>query len=67
MPLSTMPENVTPNDVIEGSALPGTKQVFHTKKMLHDFMLNLPEGVELDLRVPGILWMLRQKGLLESA
>ncbi|MBN1857147.1 MAG: NUDIX hydrolase [Dehalococcoidia bacterium] len=31
-----------------------------------DFMLNLPEGVELDLRVPGILWMLKQKGLLES-
>lgn len=29
-----------------------------------DFMLNLPEGVELDLRVPGILWMLKQKGLL---
>ena len=32
-----------------------------------EFMLNLPEGVELDLRVPGILWMLRQKGLLASA
>jgi len=29
-----------------------------------DFMLNLPEGVELDLRVPGILWFMRQKGLL---
>ncbi len=29
-----------------------------------EFMLNLPEGVELDLRVPGILWLLRVKGLL---
>jgi len=29
-----------------------------------DFMLNLPPGVELDLRVPGILWILREKGLL---
>ncbi len=28
------------------------------------FMLNLPAGVELDLRVPGILWFMRQKGLL---
>ncbi len=29
-----------------------------------EFMLNLPEGVELDLRVPGILWLLREKGLI---
>jgi len=29
-----------------------------------DFMLNLPPGVELDLRVPGILWYLRQKQLI---
>ncbi len=29
-----------------------------------EFMLNLPEGVALDLRVPGILWILRKKGLL---
>ena len=29
-----------------------------------EFMLNLPEGVELDLQVPGILWLLRQKGFL---
>ena len=29
-----------------------------------EFMLNLPPGVELDLRVPGIIWALRQKGLL---
>lgn len=29
-----------------------------------EFMLNLPEGVELDLRVPGILWLLRKKGLI---
>jgi len=29
-----------------------------------EFMLHLPESVELDLQVPGILWLLRQKGLL---
>ncbi len=29
-----------------------------------EFLLNLPAGVELDLRVPGILWVLKQKGLL---
>jgi ADP-ribose pyrophosphatase len=29
-----------------------------------DFMMNLPSGVELDLQVPGILWVLRQKGLI---
>jgi len=29
-----------------------------------EFMLNLPEGVELDLRVPGILWFMRMKGLI---
>jgi len=29
-----------------------------------EFLLNLPEGVELDLRVPGILWVLREMGLL---
>jgi len=29
-----------------------------------EFMLSLPEGVELDLRVPGILWLLRKKGLI---
>ena len=29
-----------------------------------DFMQRLPDGVELDLQVPGILWLLRQKGLL---
>jgi hypothetical protein len=29
-----------------------------------EFLLNLPDGVELDLRVPGILWVLKQKGLL---
>ncbi len=29
-----------------------------------EFMLNLPEGVELDLRVPGILWFMRQRGLI---
>ena len=29
-----------------------------------EFLLNLPEGVELDLRVPGILWLMREKGLI---
>ncbi len=29
-----------------------------------EFMANLPEGVELDLRVPGILLMMRTKGLI---
>jgi ADP-ribose pyrophosphatase len=29
-----------------------------------EFMLNLPPDVELDLRVPGILWFLRQKRLI---
>ena len=29
-----------------------------------EFMLHLPEDVELDLRVPGILWFMRQKGLI---
>ena len=31
---------------------------------LDDFMLNLPEDTELDLRVPGILWVLQRKGLI---
>ena len=29
-----------------------------------EFMLSLPEGVEFDLRVPGILWLLRKKGFI---
>lgn len=29
-----------------------------------EFMLNLPDGEELDLQVPGILWVLRMKGLI---
>lgn len=29
-----------------------------------EFMFNLPQGVELDLRVPGILCALKQKGLI---
>ena len=29
-----------------------------------EFMLNLPQGVELDLQVPGILWLMRAKGLI---
>jgi hypothetical protein len=33
-------------------------------EQLDDFMLHLSEGIELDLQVPGILWLLRRKGLL---
>jgi len=29
-----------------------------------EFMLSLPDGIELDLRVPGILWLLRKKSLI---
>jgi ADP-ribose pyrophosphatase len=29
-----------------------------------DFLLNLPAGVELDLRVPGILWIMQKKKLI---
>ncbi len=29
-----------------------------------EFLLNLPPDTSLDLRVPGILWVLREKGLL---
>lgn len=31
---------------------------------LDGFLLNLPHGTELDLRVPGILWVLQGKGLI---
>ena len=31
---------------------------------LGDFLLNLPKDTELDLRVPGILWVLEKKGLI---
>lgn len=31
---------------------------------MREFLLNLPEGVGLDLRVPGILWILEKKGLI---
>jgi ADP-ribose pyrophosphatase len=31
---------------------------------LDDFLLNLPNDTELDLRVPGILWVLERKGLI---
>ena len=31
---------------------------------LDDFLLNLPEDTELDLRVPGILWVLQMKKLI---
>jgi len=32
-------------------------------EQVNNFLLNLPAGVELDLRVPGILWVLKNKGL----
>jgi len=31
---------------------------------IDEFLAHLPEGVELDLQVPGIIWLLRQRGLL---
>jgi ADP-ribose pyrophosphatase len=31
---------------------------------LDDFLLNLPKDTELDLRVPGILWVLEKRGLI---
>ena len=31
---------------------------------ISDFLLNLPEDTELDIRVPGILWILQKRGLL---
>ncbi len=31
---------------------------------ISDFLLNLPEDTELDLRVPGILWILQKRGLI---
>ena len=29
-----------------------------------EFLFNLPAGVELDLRVPGILWIMQNKKLI---
>ncbi|MCD6567998.1 MAG: NUDIX hydrolase [Dehalococcoidia bacterium] len=34
------------------------------RREIDDFLLNLPEDVELDIRVPGILWVLERKGLI---
>jgi len=31
---------------------------------VQDYLLNLPEDIELDLRVPGILWVMQQKGMI---
>ena len=31
---------------------------------ISDFLLNLPEDTELDIRVPGILWILGKRGLI---
>jgi ADP-ribose pyrophosphatase len=31
---------------------------------ISDFLLNLPEDTELDIRVPGILWILEKRGLI---
>jgi len=33
-------------------------------QQVNDFLLNRQEGVELDLRVPGILWIMREKKLI---
>ena len=33
-------------------------------KKIGDLLLNLPENTELDLRVPGILWILERKKLI---
>lgn len=30
-----------------------------------NFLMNLPEGVGLDLRVPGILWVMHKNGMLQ--
>ena len=32
-------------------------------KKIGDFLSNLPEGTELDLKVPGILWILERKNI----
>jgi hypothetical protein len=31
---------------------------------VQDYLLNLPRGVELDLRVPGILWVMQQRKMI---
>lgn len=31
---------------------------------VQDYLLNLPPGVELDLRVPGILWVMQQRKMI---
>jgi len=51
-----LPDNRDTAEEIEVLKVPADKA--------DEFMLNLPEGVELDLRVPGILWMMRAKGLI---
>ena len=35
-----------------------------TAKEIDDLLLNLPQDAELDLRVPGILWVLQRKKLI---
>jgi len=35
-----------------------------TLEELDDFLLNLPRDTKLDLRVPGILWVLEKRGLI---
>lgn len=57
-----------PDVVFQG--IPGTHdteeiEVIKVKlDKISDFLLNLPEEVELDLRVPGILWIMREKKLI---
>ncbi len=35
-----------------------------TRDSLSKFLLNLPDNTKLDLRVPGIIWVLEEKGLI---
>lgn len=47
-----------------GSDVEGIEVVKVPVSEADDFMLHPPDGVELDLQVPGILWALRMKRLL---
>lgn len=49
-------EKDDPADVMEVLTVPMEK--------LDNFLLNLPQDTKLDLRVPGILWVLEKKGLI---
>ncbi len=48
-----------------GTDAEGTEEVLEVPLgQADEFMLRLPEGIELDLGVPGILWCLRARGLI---